>query len=155
MDVSEAIAIPVVIGTISSLTGWVTWVIANNVRRARTSRIRADVQTKLLDRFGNSQELLAYLQTEAGKQFLESSTPDPAPNPFSRILISLQAGMILLMLGLSLLLLMTTQTDPDNRQALLFLGTPAAAIGLGFIGAGTLSYLLSKNWGLFDRHNGR
>jgi hypothetical protein len=155
MDVSEAIAIPVVVGTVSGLAGWVTWVVADNVRRARTSRIRAEVQTKLLDRFGNSQELLAYLQTEAGKQFLESSTPDPAPNPFSRILIALQAGVILLLFGLSLLLLRTTQTDTDTLQALLFLGTPTSAIGLGFIGAGTLSYLLSKNWGLFDRHNGR
>jgi len=155
MNATDAIALPIVFGTFSGLTGWVTWVIANNVRRARTTRIRAEVQTKMLDRFGNSQELLAYLQTDAGKQFLESSTPEPAPNPFSRILIALQAGVILLLLGLSLLLLRTTQTDPDTLQALLFLGTPASAIGLGFIGAGSLSYLLSKNWGLFDRHNGR
>ncbi|MBM3810594.1 MAG: hypothetical protein FJW20_03045 [Acidimicrobiia bacterium] len=151
----EAVAIVMVASVFSSLAGWSTWVIANNLRRAKAARYRAEVQNKMLDRFGNTQELLAYLQTEAGKQFLEGAETEPAPNPLSRILRALQSGAILLLLGLSLLFLIATQSDPDARQALLFIGTPVTSIGLGFLAAGALSYRLSSQWGLLGRHNGR
>src|SRR2546429_6267404 len=54
--------------------GFVVWVIFTTVRRYKSTKLQADIQNKLLDKFGSSQDLLSYVQGEAGKQFLNSLT---------------------------------------------------------------------------------
>ena len=48
---------------------------------AASSTCRRDVHGKLIDRFGNNEELLSYMDTEAGKRFLEAA---PIPVDFER-----------------------------------------------------------------------
>ena len=51
--------------------GFVVWVaISHQTRRAT---LRADMQKQLLERFSSGQELAAFLETEAGKEFLRNS----------------------------------------------------------------------------------
>ena len=52
-----------------------------NRRWNRIFRLQTEVHTKLIDRFGNNQELLTYMDTEAGKRFLEAA---PIPVNFDR-----------------------------------------------------------------------
>lgn len=58
--------------TIPSMFGWFAWLIFSTVRRYKIAKLQAEVQTKLLEKVGSSQELLAYAQTETGKELLES-----------------------------------------------------------------------------------
>jgi len=66
-DVVATIAIP-------SMFAWFAWVIFSTIRRYKIAKLQAEVQTKLLDKVGSGQELLAYAQTEAGRELLESPT---------------------------------------------------------------------------------
>jgi hypothetical protein len=64
-DVVATIAIP-------GMFAWFAWVIFSTIRRYKIAKLQAEVQTKLLDKVGSGQELLAYAQTEAGRELLES-----------------------------------------------------------------------------------
>ena len=60
----------------------------------RISKVNAEVHNKILDRFGSNEELLAYIDSPAGRRFLEATpiAPSAAPPersvgaPFGRIL---------------------------------------------------------------------
>ena len=57
-----------------ALFGFIVWTIFSTIRRYKTAKLQAGLQTKLLEKFGSGQELLAYVQSDAGKQLMESLT---------------------------------------------------------------------------------
>ncbi len=138
------------------VTGTFLWVIRTIIEHRRWSRLtrtQAEVHNKLMDRFTSSEELLTYIQTPGGKRFLES-TPisiDPGPRavsaPVSRILWSVQVGLILAAAGFGLQFV-SRSIEKSVAQPLLAMGTLAVAIGLGFLVSAVVSYLLSKRLGL-------
>ena len=72
--------------------------IVTSRRWNKLSKVQYEVHSKLLDRFTSNEDLLAYMQTPAGRRFLESApircptSRDRCGAPFSRILWSVQAG---------------------------------------------------------------
>lgn len=128
--------------------GWLTWVIVSNVRRSRVARIQADLHGKLLEKFGSSQELLDYLRSEAGQRFLESATIEQA-RPFGRILGSIQAGVVLTLVGIGFLSLRWQL--PGAMEPFLVFGTLALALGFGFALSAGISYVLLQKRGLLER----
>jgi hypothetical protein len=129
------------------LIGFIVWTTLSTIRRFRTEKLQAQLQTKLLDKFGSGQELLAYVQSEGGKQFLESLTMEQR-TPYGRILGAAQAGTILLLLGIALLFLRGRVTG--GGEGLLVAGTIVFTLGLGFGVSAAVSYFLSKSFGLLD-----
>jgi predicted phage tail protein len=129
--------------------GWVVWVVSGTFRRARAARLQADVQGKLLDKFGSSRELLDYLHTTQGQRFLDFVVTERA-NPYSRILASAQAGLIMTLLGAALLMLRRMATVQEAADALLVFGTLVLTLGIGFLASGALSFILSRSWGLLE-----
>ena len=77
-------------------------------RWVRQTRMQMDVHTKILDRMQSNEDLLAYVQTPAGRNFLEFTPWRPRAGttsgaaPFGRILWSVQAGVVLAALGIGL-----------------------------------------------------
>ena len=139
-DIVVAISLP-------GLFGWMAWVIFSNIRRYKIARYQAEVHSKLLEKFGRSEELLAYLESDAGKRFLESASIEQArTNPFARILGAVQAGLILTLAGIALLFLRSRV--PDAAEGFLVCGALAVAIGVGFVLSAGASYALSKSFGL-------
>ena len=130
--------------------GWIVWVVTNNRRRQAIAKTHADMQAKLLDKLSSSQELAEFLKTEQGQHLLDSASTEPA-DPYRRILGSVQAGLILTLLGLAMLVV--SKTMPEAQQGMMVFGTMAAAVGIGFILSSGISFMLSKSWGLFDRRN--
>ena len=51
---------------------WLAWLIFSTIRRYKIARLQADVQQRLLEKVSSSQDLLAYAQTPAGSQLIES-----------------------------------------------------------------------------------
>lgn len=143
MHFTEMVAMIV---TVACVFGFFAWSIAALVR-IRTARYQADMQTKLLDRFGGSRELLDYLQTDAGKQFLQAAPPERSGSPHWRILRAMQAGVILTFFGIALFIGQSTVPDPRGLQ---LAGILITAIGLGFLLSAGLSYKFSKSWGVLD-----
>jgi hypothetical protein len=128
-------------------------VIAVNKRRSAWGKQVSELHSKLLNRFAGSQDLIAFLEGEAGRRYFESLALD-LNDSLSRILNSIQLGIALAALGLSLLLVRSGQGDPLTRKILLLVGTPATALGIGFLVSSAISYRLCKAWGLLNK-NGR
>lgn len=136
---------------------WLLRVFLENRRWGRIIRLQSDVHTKLLDRFGTSQELLTYMNTEAGKRFLESTpistgygTAPQTKMSLMRILTPLQLGVVLMLLGTGFILL-RSNTHLDAEGPFLVLGTLGLMLGLGFIISAGLAYLLAKHMGLLTQ----
>jgi len=127
-------------------------------RWSRQSRVQTEVHTKILDRLQSNDELLAYIQTPAGQRFLQSG-PSPVAEaeppramaaPFGRIFWSVQAGIILLALGIGFWLVQRNVAE-EIAPAFSAMGVIAAALGVGAIASGGVSYLLSARFGLLEK----
>ena len=132
---------------------WLIYVLLQNRRWTRASRLQVEAHTKLMDRFGSNQELLAYMQSEAGRRFLEAA-PIPMdieagqrlPNVVSRVLLSLQVGVVLGLLGFGLLFL--RRALPHEGAPLLVIGTVFLMPGLGFVVSAVITWVLAGKLGL-------
>ena len=140
------------------ITGVVVWVIRMIVTSRRwnkLSKVQYDVHSKLLERFTTNEDLLAYMQTPAGRRFLESAPirlpdePRTMTAPFSRILWSVQAGIVLVLTGIGLLYVSSTLTD-EPAQFFMVIGVITLALGGGFIVSAVAAYGLSRKLGLLD-----
>jgi hypothetical protein len=143
------------------------FVVASLVRQAidhrrwvRQSRVQTDVHTKILDRLQSNEELLAYIQTPAGQRFLESgpspreSEPPPAvAAPFGRILWSVQAGVMLVALGVALWLVQRSAME-EIAPAFEAMGIIAGGLGVGAVASAAVSYVLSARLGLLGAPKG-
>jgi hypothetical protein len=133
--------------TIPGMFCWIAWLIFSTIRRYKIAKMQAEVQTRLLDKIGSGQELLAYAQTETGKQLLESLKVERI-SPHGRIIGAVQAGIIFLFLGGALLIL--RHQVPTADEGFGILGTLSCALGVGFVLSAAASYFLSKSLGLLN-----
>ena len=141
----------IVLTVMFSVIPVIIWTIITNNRRKKIAELQTSMQTKLLEKFGNSQELLDYLRSEAGQKFMESGAMERA-RPAGRILGSIQAGLILTFVGIAILAVRAgvPSLGTDGLNGLLIMGSLAIAIGLGFLSSAVISFWLSKAWGLMD-----
>ena len=137
----EVVLIPILF----SLIGFVVWTIFSTIRRYKTAKLQAGLQTKLLEKFGSGQDLLAYIQSDAGKRFLESLTMEQR-TPYGRILGAAQVSVILVLLSFAFLFLRGRVAGAE--EGFLVFGTLTLSLGVGFGLSAALSYYLSKSFGL-------
>jgi hypothetical protein len=137
--------------------GGIVRAILSHRRWLRATKLQSEVHNRLLERFGANDELLAYVQSPAGSQFLQGSAViiDAAPGaamsaPYARILWSVQAGLVIGLAGIGILSIRNYMA-PEVGPMFLTFGVLAAAIGLGFVLAAVASYVLSRRLGLMDR----
>jgi hypothetical protein len=124
-----------------------------NRRWSRIFKLQSDVHGKLIDKFTSNQELASYMETEAGRKFLEAA-PIPVgieqdrrmPSAVARILTPLQAGIVMVLLGIGLLSL--RHAGPDMDTPMLVFGTVVLMPGIGFIISAGVSWLLAAKLGL-------
>jgi len=144
---------PPVLG-FACLFGALIWLIRaflENRRWSRVFKLQSEVHGRLIDKFGSSQELAAYMETEAGKRFLEAAPiavgfePEKRiPNAIARVLLPLQIGIVLVLLGLGCYLLRSASTELNI--SMLVLGTLALMPGLGFIISAGMTWVLAVAW---------
>jgi hypothetical protein len=141
------------------MIGMLTWIIRTVIdhrRWLRVSKVQTEVHSKLLDRFTSNQDLLAYVQTPAGRRFLESApiSIDPASrmtgSPVTRILFSVQAGIVLAAVGLGLYTVSRSLAAQDVAEPLIVVAVLAGALGVGFVLSAFVAYLLSQRLGLLE-----
>jgi hypothetical protein len=146
-----------------SITGGVLWIVKSVLdwrRWSRTARVQAEVHNKLLDRFTANEDLLTYIQTPAGQKFLESAPlpvehpTRPVGAPFTRILWSVQAGVVLATGGVGLLYV-SGRVIEEVAQVLFAVGVLVLAVGVGFIVSAAAAFLLSQRLGLLPGAAGR
>lgn len=131
---------------------WGIRVFVENRRWSRTFKLQSDVHGRLIDKFSSSQELAAYMQTEAGRRFLEAApiplhTETPRiPNAVSRVLTPVQIGVVLILLGAGFLIL--RHAGPDYETPMLVLGVLILMPGIGFILSAAITWFMANRMGL-------
>jgi hypothetical protein len=149
----------VFLGILSALL-WLTRQLLENRRWSRIFKLQTDVHSRLIEKFGNSQEILTYMGTEAGKRFLEAA-PIPVgfeseqrvPNAVARVLTPLQIGVVLVLLGIGLLAI-KNYLGADMVSPMLLMGVVVLMPGIGFIISAGITWFLAGRLGLMPDHAG-
>lgn len=136
---------------------WMVRVFLENRRWNRVFQAQSGMQAKLLERFGSSEDLLAFLRTDEGRKALELP-PIPVAlehgirsgSPVGRVLLSMQVGILLTLAGAGLVNL-RVNFAPDAARPLLVFGTLALVVGIGFILSAAVSYGLARHLGLLPQ----
>jgi hypothetical protein len=114
---------------------WLIRQITENRRWGRIFKLQSEVHGRLIEKFNSSQELGTYMNTEAGRRFLEAA-PIPVgfepeqriPNAVARVLWPLQIGIVLV------------------------LGTVVLMPGVGFIISAGITWVLAGRLGLMPEN---
>lgn len=130
--------------------------IVEHRRWQRITKTNAEVHNKILDRFGSNEELLAYIDSPAGRRFLEATPIAPAAAParsvgapLGRILLSVQVGIILLALGVGFMVI-SGRAIEEVQPVLTSLAVLGFCLGVGAIGSAAASFALSRKLGLLQ-----
>ncbi|HVG24503.1 MAG TPA: hypothetical protein VND45_10140 [Thermoanaerobaculia bacterium] len=112
------------------------------VARARQRRveIQAEVQTKLIDRFGSAPELIHFLQSPAGRQFVSGVQGVPGAMARERIMAGFTRSIVLSMLGAAFLILTFVYNDDFAVPAAILV-----SLGIGYLLATLVSWRLSAH----------
>jgi hypothetical protein len=132
-------------------------VFLQNRRWGRIFKLQSEVHGRLIEKFGTNQELALYMETEAGKKFLEAA-PIPVgfeqqqqmPNAVARVLTPIQIGIVLSLLGAGLLFL--RHASPEMEIPMLVFGTVVLMPGLGFIISAGITWVLAARLGLMPEN---
>lgn len=143
-----------------ALLGAVTWFsksLLDHQRWKRALKVQADAHARLVERLSSTEDVLAYAQTPAGRQFLESGAPVESARPgltapVGRILWSVQVGTVIAVLGVGIFIcarMFGADSELVEVASLLRLvGTLGLAVGIGFLVSAAISYVLSQRLGL-------
>ncbi|HEY1338850.1 MAG TPA: hypothetical protein VGF59_15145 [Bryobacteraceae bacterium] len=136
-----------------SLIAWLIHSFIESRRWNRLTNIQTEAHKKLMDRFTSNEDLLAYIQSPAGSKFLESAPialdagPRSATAPLSRILWTVQGGVVVVAVGIGLEIV-SHRVAYEVSQPLQALGVLGIALGLGLVISAVVSFMISRRLGL-------
>src|SRR5688572_27818818 len=150
----EGLSIFAVFATITGFLAWLLKTFIDHRRWVHVSKVQTEAHNKLLDRLTSHDDLLAYIQTPAGRRFLEAAPvieagPSMMNAPIGRVLWSAQIGMVLAFAGLGLNFV-STRVLPDLAPPLFVMGVLALSLGVGFVVSAVMAYVLSRRFGLLE-----
>ena len=134
--------------------GWLVRAVIMHRRWVKASQVQADVHGKLMERMSSNDELLAYIQSPAGRRFLEAAPiqaeaePAGVSAPVGSIIWSMMAGIVLATVGVGFRLAATYVGD-DAREPFTVVGVIILSLGGGFVLAAISAYILTSRLGLF------
>lgn len=127
---------------------WLVRTLIESRRWSRLLHVQTDAQNKLLDKFGNSEQLLEYLRSDVDKRLLPPIGVQLAlnghsiSNPIARILGPLQAGLILGIVGIGFLSLRSYGLG-DAQEVFTPIGMVVMTLGIGLIIAAAAGWILA------------
>lgn len=113
------------------------------------ARYQAEVQARLLDKFGTGPEFVQFLDSAQGRKFLGELESAPKVRTQDRMLSGIRNATVLSFLGgaFTLLSLFTYE------HGMIYPGLLLLALGLGYLASVILTKRLSREWGMFDDHS--
>ena len=119
-------------------------VIATYRVKEKRAELQTQVQTKLIERFESAPELIEFLRSETGQEFISGVRVKQAASVSRRMLAGIRAAVFLAVLGLGFLVLW-----PLTREdGFIYPGVILLALGTGFFLASVVSMKMSRAWGL-------
>ncbi len=127
--------------------GFVTYTIVMALVRSKEIGRQAQIMTRLIESASGAGEASALLESPAAARLFGRLT-DRRALALERVLLSIQSGIVLAIVGFGLLVIRTQVPETPNQVTLLVLGVLAITLGVAFLAAAGVSYTLSRNWGL-------
>ncbi len=121
---------------------FIVWVSAH--AKSRRAALQAEVQTRLIDKFSNAPEFVAFLDSDTGKQFLTGIDKMPQLMARDRIVGGISRGVILSLLGLAFVAIWIA----DRNIGFMYPGFILIGLGVGFFISTLISLKLSQKFGL-------
>jgi hypothetical protein len=151
--VDDFLIVLVIFPTVFGSIVWVVYLIASGIRARQQVRLSTEFHAKLLERIGSARELGELLNTEGGRNLLETLVVDQTPAPHQRILRAAQTGTVLLTVGIGILiaLMFAVREWPKGVGSGVFVvGSVIVATGAGLLFSAKVSHSISKKLGLLD-----
>ena len=129
---------------------WVVVTVVAALRQQANTRTRAEIYNRLIDKFGTAPEFVAFMESDAGLNFIEENTVQPTA-PLGKILASTQIGVVLTLLGAGLLVtgnVFGESLGGDLYIVLTVGGIVGLMIGIGLLISAGISYRLCRAWGM-------
>ena len=127
-------------GILASFTAAVLIVFFVTRARQRRVELQAEMQTKLIERFGSAPEMIAFLQSPAGREFVAGVQSAPVNLMRERILGGFTRSIVLTSLGVAFMFL----TFYDNNDFVVP-GAIVLSLGIGYFIATLVSWKLSSS----------
>ncbi len=113
------------------------------------ARYQAEVQARLLDKFGTGPEFVQFLDSPQGRKFLGEIESAPKVRTQDRMLSGIRNATVLSFLGGAFTLL----SFFTYEHGMIFPGLLLLALGLGYLASVILTKRLSREWGMFEDHS--
>jgi hypothetical protein len=152
-DIFTFLAVASAVGGIAFVLIWLVRTILAHRRWLRSTKLQMDIHNRLMERLSSSADVQAYLESAATNRLLLDmpvvlDSPAGRGAPVNRIIWSVQAGIVLGMAGIGLLI--GQRYWPDAENVLTIPGVLILTVGAGFVLASAASYILSKRLGLLE-----
>ncbi len=148
----------IIVPCIFACIAYVAFLLVDGFKYRQRAVQAREFQQKLLDRVTSAQDLSLVLSSEGTARLLTSLGREGASGTHGRILRAIQAGVVLLCLGVALFLYVrfTPQLLEDTQEGMTLVATIALALGVGCVGAAGAAYFMSSRMGILDaRGDGR
>jgi hypothetical protein len=130
-----------IVGIIFSNITFIAMLVVWASLRRRRIDAQKEVQSKLIERFGSSAELVEFLKTPTGRDFVSGVQKGTFREASERSLAGIRKAVVLSFLGLGLLAVYgVSDAEWGSWFALIFL-----ALGLGYLAAAFLSMRLTRS----------
>ncbi len=143
----DVMLIPVLI-SLGSFTMVVFIVFFISRARLAKARYQAEVQSKLIEKFGTAPELVTFLHSEEGREFLGIVEAAPRQAAGERLLSGVRKAIVLSFLGVAFLLLCIPESV--RNDGFMIAGFVLLALGVGHFVSTLVSVRLSRSWGLVE-----
>jgi len=147
----EAIAVTLIFVGIPTVLAWIIRTYLSHVQFMKILQLKAENNARMLDKFGSDAAFLDYLKSDAQQKMFEVRTPEPRmPAPYMRMLTTIQIAFLLMSAGAGCLYVRQYMFEGD-KDAFLFLGSLAMALGLGSFLAAAAAFVVARMWGQLNR----
>ncbi len=143
MGVSETLMIMVNTMVVFAFFAWVFKVVLDSKKLKHKSALHH----KLVEKFGNVEELNNFLQSDNGKTFFQSLSIEGTA-PKEKLLSTITKGIVSGFVGIAFILI--SQIFTEEAEFFNAIGIIIIALGLGFLVSSFASIYLSKKWGLIE-----
>jgi Flp pilus assembly protein TadB len=145
----DKIAVMVVFLAAMATAGWMFHLVADARKRQLRTKAQTELHSRLLDKFGSAHEVVEFLQTPSGAQFVDSFSGD-REEPSNGILRSTHRGIILVIVAAGCLFL-SWYYRYSGENPLLVVGVILLCLGVGFLVSAAVSQRLTRTLGLAQR----
>ena len=144
MEISEALTTMIVLPIFFGFCGWIIKLVFD----WKKMRLKSEFHHKLVDKFGDVKELNNFLQTEGGINLIQPITINGSLAPKEKLMLSISKGIIFICLGIAAFIL--GLMFEESSRYLYGCGVIIIALGIGFLASSSVSYNLTKKWGIIE-----